>query len=98
MKLKSSITVAALLLVLSTGSAFSSSENRVNSVQQPQEITREQASGYEKIGSISVTQQGFSMTDEELQKEVAEKGGKYYVIIGGQGQETHKTIEADIYK
>lgn len=98
MKLKTSITVAALLLVISTGAAFSSTENRENSFQQPQEITREQASGYEKIGSINVTQQGFSMADEELQKEVAEKGGKYYVIMGEQGQKTHQTIEAEIYK
>lgn len=98
MKLKTSITVFALLLAMSTGVAFSSTEKRGNSIQQPQEITRDQASGYEKIGSISVTQQGFSMEDEEIQKEVAEKGGRYYVIVGGQGQETHQTIEADIYK
>lgn len=38
------------------------------------------------------------MENDQLKNKVAEKGGEYYVIIAEQGQETHKTIEADIYK
>lgn len=98
MKLKKSITTATLLLAITTGSAYSSNEKTDISSQQPQEITRNQTADHEKIGSITVTQQGFSMDNEQLRKEVAEKGGTYYVITAEQGQETHKTIEADIYK
>lgn len=98
MKLKTSITVTAFLLAITTGVAFASTKNTDISGQQPQEITRHQTDRYEKIGSITVTQQGFTMDNEQLKNKVAEKGGKYYVIIAEQGQETHKTIEADIYK
>ncbi|MEG1247667.1 MAG: YdgH/BhsA/McbA-like domain containing protein [Citrobacter sp.] len=94
MKLKASITVATLLLAITTGTACANN----SSGQQPQEITRHQTDGHKKIGRISVTQQGFTMDNEKLKNKVAEKGGSYYVIIAEQGQETHKTTEADIYK
>lgn len=98
MKLKTSITVAAILLAVTTGAAYAGTKNADTSGNQPQEITRNQAEGHEKIGSITVTQQGFTMENDQLKNKVAEKGGEYYVIIAEQGQETHKTIEADIYK
>ena len=63
-----------------------------------QEFTKEEASNYIKIGEVSVTQDGFSMGNDELSKEVDEKGGKYYVITSTQGKEDHKNINADIYK
>ncbi len=63
-----------------------------------QEITKEEASKYTKIGEVSVSQDGFSMDNSELSKEVDEKGGKYYVITSTEGKEDHKNINADIYK
>ncbi|WP_353614001.1 YdgH/BhsA/McbA-like domain containing protein [Mangrovibacter phragmitis] len=65
---------------------------------QPQEISQAQAVNHQKIGTIAVTQQGFSMDNTPLKHEAAEQGGKYYVITGSQGQPDHKTIEATLYK
>ncbi|POT58614.1 hypothetical protein C3432_12080 [Citrobacter amalonaticus] len=62
-----------------------------------EQITPEQASKYSKIGEISVTEDGFTMTDDGLSKKVDEKGGKYYVITSVEGHSEHKTINADIY-
>lgn len=62
-----------------------------------EQITPEQASKYTKIGEISVTEDGFTMTDDGLSKKVDEKGGKYYVITSTEGHAEHKTINADIY-
>ena len=50
-----------------------------------EQITPEQASKYTKIGEISVTEDGFTMTDDGLSKKVDEKGGKYYVITSTEG-------------
>ncbi|WP_127956701.1 DUF1471 domain-containing protein [Serratia microhaemolytica] len=65
-----------------------------------EEITRQEAAkhNYVKVGNISVTEEGFSMTDADIGKKVDEKGGKYYVIIAEHGEETHKTIRAIMYK
>ena len=62
-----------------------------------EQITPEQASKYTKTGEISVTEDGFTMTDDGLSKKVDEKGGKYYVITSTEGRSEHKTINADIY-
>lgn len=56
MKLKTSITVAAILLAVTTGAAYAGTKNADTSGNQPQEITRNQAEGHEKIDSITVTQ------------------------------------------
>ncbi|EQA8868585.1 YdgH/BhsA/McbA-like domain containing protein [Citrobacter braakii] len=98
MKRTKPIAVATFLMTMLTGMIYSSTVKAETSSLQPQEITRSQASNYEKIGNITVSQHGFEMDNEELRNEVAEKGGKYYVIIAEQGQENHKTIEANIYK
>ncbi|WP_320716977.1 YdgH/BhsA/McbA family protein [Enterobacter cloacae] len=63
-----------------------------------QEIDAENASKYTKIGTLSVTEDGFTMSDDDLSQKVDEKGGKYYVITSKEGKEEHKTINADIYK
>lgn len=63
-----------------------------------EQISPEQASKYTKIGELSVTEDGFTMTDDGLSKKVDEKDGKYYVITSIEGQSEHKTINADIYK
>lgn len=63
-----------------------------------EQISPEQASKYTKIGELSVTEDGFTMTDDGLSKKVDEKGSKYYVITSIEGQSEHKTINADIYK
>ena len=63
-----------------------------------EQISPEQASKYTKIGELSVTEDGFTMTDDGRSKKVDEKGGKYYVITSIEGQSEHKTINADIYK
>ena len=63
-----------------------------------EQISPEQASKYTKIGELSVTEDGFTMTDDGLSKKVDEKGGKYSVITSIEGQSEHKTINADIYK
>ena len=63
-----------------------------------EQISPEQASKYTKIGELSVTEDGFTMTDDGLSKKVDEKGGKYYVITSIEGQSEHKTINADICK
>lgn len=63
-----------------------------------EQITPEEASQYTKIGDISVTEDGFTMTNDGLSKKVDEKGGKYYVITSTEGRAEHKTINADIYK
>lgn len=63
-----------------------------------EQISPEQASKYTKIGELSVTEDGFTMTDDGLSKKVDEKGGKYYVITSIEGKSEHKTINADIYK
>lgn len=62
-----------------------------------QEITKEDAAKYTKSGTITVTEDGFTMSKDHLSKKVDEKGGKYYVIISEQGRQDHKTINADIY-
>ncbi|WP_320727676.1 DUF1471 domain-containing protein [Enterobacter sp. 118C5] len=63
-----------------------------------EEIDAENASKYTKIGTLSVTEDGFTMSDDDLSQKVDEKGGKYYVITSKEGKEEHKTINADIYK
>lgn len=63
-----------------------------------QEISQAQAVNHHKIGTLAVTQQGFSMDNASLKHEAAEQGGKYYVIVASQGQQGHKTIEAALYK
>ncbi|WP_075181483.1 DUF1471 domain-containing protein [Pantoea sp. 1.19] len=63
-----------------------------------QQITQEDAAKHEKIGTISITEDGFTMDKDGLSKKVDEKGGKYYVITSEQGHQDNKTINADIYK
>ncbi|AJJ09153.1 hypothetical protein CH64_84 [Yersinia rohdei] len=63
-----------------------------------QEITKEDAAKYTKSGTITVTEDGFTMSKDDLSKKVDEKGGKYYVITSEQGRQDHKTINADIYQ
>ncbi|ANZ86290.1 DUF1471 domain-containing protein [Citrobacter freundii] len=70
----------------------------VFSAYAAEQISPEQASKYTKIGELSVTEDGFTMTDDGLSKKVDEKGGKYYVITSIEGQSEHKTINVDIYK
>lgn len=81
------VSIIALLGSVLTFSAYAA-----------EQITPEQASQYTKTGEISVTEDGFTMTDDGLSKKVDEKGGKYYVITSVEGQSEHKTINADIYK
>lgn len=68
----------------------------VFSAYAAEQITPEQASKYTKTGEISVTEDGFTMTDDGLSKS-GRKGGKYYVITSTEGRSEHKTINADIY-
>lgn len=63
-----------------------------------QEITKEEAAKYTKSGTISVTEDGFTMSKDDLSKKVDEKGGKYYVITSEEGRQEHKTVNADIYQ
>lgn len=63
-----------------------------------EQITPEQASEHTKIGEISVTEDGFTMTDDGLSKKVDENGGKYYVITSTEGHSEHRTINADMYR
>ncbi|HGO4211762.1 TPA: DUF1471 domain-containing protein [Klebsiella pneumoniae] len=63
-----------------------------------QQITKEEATKYSKIGEITVSEDGFTMSKDHLSKKVDEKGGKYYVITSESGHQEHKTINADIYK
>lgn len=87
MKHIKSILVAATLLV--SFSSFAA-----------QQITREEAAKYTKVGEVSVTQDGTPIdnSDDALSKAADAKGGKYYVIIDKEGQEDHKTIDAEVYK
>ncbi|KKI41543.1 DUF1471 domain-containing protein [Hafnia alvei] len=84
MKLLKSVIVISSLISFSALSA--------------QEISREEASKYTKSGSFSLTENGFTMNDNELSKMVDEKGGIFYVIISKQGEQNHKTINVEIYK
>lgn len=94
--MKRFITISALsLALLGIGNtAFATGPDTVKA----QEITRQQSSSYEKIGDIVITQYGFSMDNGKLATAVTKKGGKYYVIIGQQGETNHQTIEAEMYK
>lgn len=78
-----------IAVVLSSALSFSA--------YSAEQITPEQASNYTKIGEISLTEDGFTMTDDGLSKKVDEKGGKYYVITSIEGKSENKTINADIY-
>lgn len=98
MKRTTLMAVIALLIATATGSVYASVTNSVMSSLHPQELTRSQAAGLDKNGNIAVTQDGFTMDNQDLKDAVAKHGGKYYVIIGEQGHEDHKTIEADMYK
>lgn len=106
--MKRFIQLSALTLVLASlgGTAFASVMNTTSpssDMSQSQisakatEISRDQAGKYQKIGVVSVSQDGFTMGNDQLAKKVSEHGGNYFVIIGEQGHQDHKTIEADIY-
>ncbi|MEA9389353.1 DUF1471 domain-containing protein [Acerihabitans sp. TG2] len=105
--MKRLIPIAVLAMVLSGlgSTAFANTLNGSQSlnsgVQQhhmkAQEITHSDAAKHQKIGDISITQDGFVMDNAQLAKAVGEKGGKYFVIIGQQGEQGHKTVEAIMY-
>ncbi|POT25978.1 hypothetical protein C3433_14190 [Citrobacter freundii] len=69
-----------LSVIVLLGSACAFSAFSAFSAYAAEQITPEQASKYTKIGEISVTEDGFTMTDDGLSKKADEKGGKYYVI------------------
>jgi len=106
MKRLISITVLGLALAGFGGTAFANtlgvSQTANDAVQQQhvmaKEITHYESVKYQKDGDISVSQDGFDMNNANLAKAVNEKGGKYFVIIGQQGQTDHKTIEAEMFK
>lgn len=98
MKRKTFFSFIVVLLAIASGATYASTENISDSGLHPQEITRSQALTHQKTGSISVSQDGFTMDNQNLKQEVSENGGDYYVITGEQGHQDHKTIEADMYK
>ncbi|MBW7981666.1 YdgH/BhsA/McbA-like domain containing protein [Enterobacillus tribolii] len=64
-----------------------------------EEITKEEAAKYTKIGTVTTTAEATSPMDakEELSKLADEKGGKYYVIIAGR-EHGRVSAVADVYK
>ncbi|AIU74301.1 hypothetical protein AT03_19135 [Hafnia alvei FB1] len=64
-----------------------------------EEITKEEAAKYTKIGTVSTTAETTSPMDakEVLSKLADEKGGKYYVIIAGREHGKIRAI-AEVYK
>ncbi len=106
MKRLMSMAVLGLALAGFGGSAFANtlsvSQTSNGSVREhlmvAKEITHQESMKYQKIGDISVSQDGFTMGNAKLAKAATEKGGKYFVIIGQQGQTDHKTIEAAVFK
>lgn len=98
MKCKSLIAIGIFSLSMLSETAYANVEKLDILGQQPQEINRSQTAAHEKIGSAAITQNGFSMDNEKIIKEVTKRGGRYYVIIAEQGEQNHKTIEIEIYK
>ncbi|CAM4007752.1 MULTISPECIES: YdgH/BhsA/McbA-like domain containing protein [Rahnella] len=64
-----------------------------------QEITRDQAKEYEKIGVINTTGEVSSPMDAkaELSRLADEKGGKYFVVIAAD-EANRVNATADVYK
>lgn len=64
-----------------------------------QEISKEEATKYEKVGTVSTTAETTSPMDakEELSKLADEKGGKYFVVIAGREHGKVSAI-AEVYK
>lgn len=64
-----------------------------------QEITKEEAAKYTKIGTVTTTAETTSPMDakEALSKLADEKGGKYFVIIAGR-EHGRMDATADVYK
>ncbi len=107
--MKRFIQLSALTLVLASlgGTAFASMMNTTSPSSdmsqslvsaKATEISHDQARQYQKIGNVTVSQDGFTMGNDPLAKKVSERGGSYFVIIGEQGHQDHKTVEADIYR
>lgn len=87
MKLINSITAAVLVSAVSFGALAA------------EEITKEEAAKYTKIGSVSITAETTDPMDtkEALSKLADEKGGKYFVVIAGREHGRYSAI-ADVYK
>ncbi len=64
-----------------------------------QEISKEEATKYEKVGTVTTTAETTSPMDakEELSKLADEKGGKYFVVIAGREHGKVSAI-AEVYK
>ncbi|ATM87855.1 DUF1471 domain-containing protein [Yersinia massiliensis] len=64
-----------------------------------EEITKDEAAKYEKIGTISSSGEATSPMDvkQELSKLADEKGGKYYVITSEREKKKFDAT-ADVYK
>jgi outer membrane lipoprotein-sorting protein len=64
-----------------------------------QEISKEEATKYEKVGTVNTTAEATSPMDakEELSKLADEKGGKYFVVIAGREHGKVSAI-AEVYK
>lgn len=64
-----------------------------------EEITKDEATKYERIGTITTTAETTSPMDAkaELSKLADEKGGKYFVVIAGR-EHGKISATADVYK
>jgi outer membrane lipoprotein-sorting protein len=64
-----------------------------------EEITKDEATKYEKVGTVTTTAETTSPMDAnaELSKLADEKGGKYFVVIAGR-EHGKISATADVYK